>query len=61
MLSPYDKKKITKADFTKIVTYILVYVLNKNQKGMYENINSAYPLVLELQRIFTFFNLSFYT
>lgn len=30
-------------------------------KGTYEDVNIAYPLVLELQRIFIFFNLSFYT
>lgn len=36
-------------------------MLNKNWKGTYEDVNIAYPLVLELQRIFIFFNLSFYT
>lgn len=45
-LSKNPKKKIIKADFTKI-KLLPIYMRNKNWEDIHQNVNSAYPLVLE--------------
>lgn len=51
-LSKNPKKKIIKADFTKI-KLLPIYMQNKKWKDIHQDVNSAHPLVLELQRIFS--------